>query len=252
MASSPRRVRATANDYLGKSSRGSLELFEAGLAVSKEVTDRLRVGTQLFSRDVGTLGNYRVNIDWAFIDYRHRPWLGLRAGHIKLPFGLYNEYADIDSGRLPVLMPQSIYPINSRDLLLAHTGFAGYGSLDLGRGGALDYQLFLGVFFIAPATASTVVASDVDSKYVTGGQVFWQAPIDGLRLGLSALRASIEYTVTLDQRRSTSTSTRGWSPRTSTARSRSPCAPASWRSGPSSTRAETGCSPPNTAGGCFV
>jgi outer membrane receptor protein involved in Fe transport len=63
---------STANDYLGKSSRGSFELFEAGLNVSKEVADRLRAGVQLFSRDVGKLGNYALTIDWAFIDYRYR------------------------------------------------------------------------------------------------------------------------------------------------------------------------------------
>ena len=31
-------------------------------------------------------------MDWAFLDYQWRPWLGLRAGIIKMPFGLYNEY----------------------------------------------------------------------------------------------------------------------------------------------------------------
>jgi len=190
---------STANDYLGKSSRGSLELFEAGLNVSKEITDQLRVGMQLFTRDVGKLGNYRVNIDWAYIDYRYRPWLGFRAGHIKLPFGLYNEYTDIDSARLPILMPQALYPINSRDVLLAHTGTALYGSRELGSAGALDYQVYLGSFFIAPATSATVAATEVDSKYVVGAQVFWRLPIEELRIGASALRTSIDYQFQLDQ-----------------------------------------------------
>jgi hypothetical protein len=189
---------STANDYLGKSSRGSLELFEAGLNVSKEVADRLRVGMQLFSRDVGKLGNYALSIDWAFLDYQYRPWLGFRAGHIKLPFGLYNEYSDIDSGRIAILLPQSVYPINSRDVLLAHTGFAAYGNLDLGSGGELDYQAFLGTFFINPDTATTVAAIEVDSRYVAGGQAIWSPPIEGLRVGASGLRAAIDYELVLD------------------------------------------------------
>ena len=191
---------STANDYLGKSSRGSLELFEAGLNVSKEVADRLRVGMQLFSRDVGKLGNYALQLDWAFVDYKYRPWLGFRAGHIKLPFGLYNEYSDIDSGRLAILMPQSVYPIGSRDVLLAHTGFAAYGTLDLGSGGELDYQGFLGTFFIDPNTASTVGSVEVDSRYVAGGQAIWSPPVEGLRIGASGLRASIDYALQLDQK----------------------------------------------------
>ena len=190
---------STANDYLGKSSRGTLELFEAGLNVSKEVADRLRVGMQLFTRDVGRLGNYALTLDWAFIDYQYREWLGFRAGHIKLPFGFYNEYADIDSARLAILMPQSVYPIDSRDFLLAHTGFAVYGTRELGNGGSLDYQAFLGTFLINPADNAVVTAADVDTKYVAGGQVTWNTPVEGLRIGASGLRTSIDYHLVLDQ-----------------------------------------------------
>ena len=76
------------------------------------------------------------------------PWLGLRAGRIKLPFGLYNEYSDIDSARLSILLPQSLYPTRSRDFLLAQTGFSLYGSRRPGDLGALDYQLAFGTIFV--------------------------------------------------------------------------------------------------------
>ena len=42
---------------------------------------------------------------------------------IRLPFGLYNDINDIDAARVPILLPQSIYPATSRDYLLAQTGF---------------------------------------------------------------------------------------------------------------------------------
>jgi hypothetical protein len=139
---------STDNDYLGRSERGSVEFLEAALNVSTEVTDRLRVGAQLFTRDLGPIGNYALTLDWAYLDYRWRDWLGLRAGRVKMPFGLYNEFSDIDSARLPILLPQSVYPIVDRDFLLAHTGFSLYGSYTLGGAGALDYQLFAGTIFI--------------------------------------------------------------------------------------------------------
>lgn len=189
---------STANDYLGKSSRGSFELFEAGLNVSAELSNQLRVGMQLFARDVGTLGNYAVNLDWAFIDYRWRRWLGVRAGHIKLPHGLYNEYTDIDAARVPILMPQGIYPIDSRDVLLAHTGFAAYGERALGDAQSVSYQLFAGTFSLEAQTSQQVSAVEVDAKYVVGGQLFWH-PLEGLRVGGSVLRTSIDYFVQLSQ-----------------------------------------------------
>lgn len=187
---------STANDYLGKSSRGSLELFEAGLTISAELSDQLRVGMQLFSRDVGTLGDYTIDLDWAYLDYRWKPWLGLRAGHIKLPFGLYNEYTDIDVARVSILMPQSLYPIDSRDVLLAHTGFSVYGEARTTIG-TLTYQLFGGTFLIEPASSAQARADSIDSKYVVGGQVFL-SPHEGLRVGASYLRASIDYFFTLE------------------------------------------------------
>src|SRR5690606_23782908 len=98
---------STANEYIGESSRGSLELFEAGINVSSEITDKLRAGVQLYARAFGQYRDLPPRLDWAFLDYRHERWLGLRAGVIKMPFGLYNEYADIDASRLPILLPQS-------------------------------------------------------------------------------------------------------------------------------------------------
>jgi hypothetical protein len=182
----------TANDYLGH--RASLEFFEAALNASTEPVDRLRIGMQLFARDIGNLGGYDATLDWAFIDYRWRDWLGLRAGHIKMPFGLYNEYADIDAARLSILLPQSVYPIESQDVLLAHTGFSLYGTIPLAAAGTLDYQLLGGTVTI-PATKGL---DSTSSKYLVGGQAFWH-PIEGLRAGFSLLRASIDYLFTLPQ-----------------------------------------------------
>jgi hypothetical protein len=191
---------STANDYLGRSSRGSLELFEAGLNVSADPAERLRVGIQLFSRSVGTLRDEAPRIDWAYLDYRWRDWLGMRAGVIKMPFGLYNEYVDIDSARLPILLPQSVYPVRNRDALLSHTGVSLYGIAPLGAAGELEYQGWLGILTV-PREAldiSGATLDEVDSKYVTGGQLFWHAPLDGLRVGATYLRTTIDFYLTLD------------------------------------------------------
>ena len=48
-----------------------------------QVTDRLRIGAQLYLRNVGELGNWHPVLDWGFADYRVRDWFGLRGGRVK-------------------------------------------------------------------------------------------------------------------------------------------------------------------------
>jgi hypothetical protein len=186
---------STANDYIGTSSRGSLELFEASINFSSELSDRLRAGLQLFARDYGNTEDTSARVDWAFLDYRWRQWLGFRAGIIKMPYGLYNEYTDVDAARLPILMPQSVYPYRNRDVLLSHRGLTLYGSHALGSAGELEYSAWFGTLSI-PRNALTLIGAElesVDTKYILGGRVFWSPPVDGLRIGVTAIQASIDF-----------------------------------------------------------
>jgi hypothetical protein len=38
----------------------------------------------------------------------------------------------------------------------------------------------------------------IDTKYVTGGQLYWHTPLDGLRVGGTFLQTSIDFNLTLD------------------------------------------------------
>jgi hypothetical protein len=190
---------STSNDAIGDSSRGSLKFFEAGINVSAQLTDRLRVGIQFVSRAVGDVSEVVPRLDWGFLDYRFFDWLGLRAGEIKMPLGLYNEYVSIEAARTAILLPQSLYPLRNRDALISHTGFALYGTVPLGPLGELSYQGWLGTLNI-PRSALTLVGASlnsVDTHYVAGGEAFW-SPLEGLRVGGTYLRASIDFHLTLD------------------------------------------------------
>jgi hypothetical protein len=188
--------KSTANNYLGESERGTLEFFEAALNVSTEVTDRLTAGIQFYARDLGPLNEYTPRLDWAYLSYRWREWLGFRAGRVKMPFGLYNEYIDIDSARPFVLLPQSVYPLRNRDFLLAHTGFSLYGSSPEGFLGALDYQFILATIYLPGLNEQEVIA--INNKYVSGGQVFWRLPVEGLRLGGSWIHTNLDAAFQID------------------------------------------------------
>jgi hypothetical protein len=147
-------------------------------------TDRLTLGVQIFSRKLGPLGDYRAIFDWYYLDYHWKDWLGVRAGRVKLPFGLYNDVSDIDAARTAVLLPPSIYPAQNRDFLLAQTGVEAYGYTRLGQAGALDYRLYAGTIFleVKPQPGSPFAVVDLKVPYVVGGRVQW-LPVDGLRLG---------------------------------------------------------------------
>lgn len=189
-------IKTTANDYLAKSKRGSFEFTEVGLNVTKSFDDNFRLGVQLFARDLGTLGNYRPQFDWFYLDYRFFDWLGIRAGRTKLPFGLYNEVNDIDSARVPILLPQGVYPVQSRDYLLAQTGGELYGDVSLRAAGDLEYRAYGGTIHVDTSTLGPTVAA-FDVPYMVGGRLMWRTPLSGLQVGgsLQALRFDFDYTV---------------------------------------------------------
>ena len=187
-------IKSTDNNYLADSKRGSFEFAEVGVNFTKSFTDQLRVGMQLFSRDLGPIGNYTPQFDWFYLDYRFWDWLGLRAGRTKLPFGLYNEVNDIDSARVPILLPQSVYPVTSRDYLLAQTGFELYGRLPLEAAGSLEYRAYGGTIYLdTSSSAATIQRTNV--PYLVGGRLMWQTPLEGLQAGgsLQALRLDFDY-----------------------------------------------------------
>jgi len=192
-------LRTTSNNYLAKSAspRGSFEMAEVGLNFTQTLSENLRTGIQLFARDLGPIGNYDIKADWFYLDFRWTDALGVRAGRIKLPFGLYNETNDIDAARVPILLPQSVYPSRSRDYLLAQTGVEVYGRLLTGAAGALDYRAYGGTIFLDATSppGSPIVVQELTVPYLFGGRLLWETPLEGLRVGASAQKLRLDTTL---------------------------------------------------------
>ena len=193
-------IKSTKNNYLVQhATRGSFELTEAAINFTQPLTDRLRMGLQLFTSQIGAVGDFRVEADWYYLDYRFADWLGLRAGRTKVPFGLYNEINEIDAARVPILLPQAVYPLLSRDLLLAETGLELYGYLRLAGAGGLEYRLYGGTLYSPPPAAmSGTTVTDFSIPYTAGGRLMWETPLEGLRVGGSylTLRANAAAAIT--------------------------------------------------------
>jgi hypothetical protein len=159
-----------------------------------------------------------------------------------MPFGLYNEGRDVDMLRTSIFLPQSIYNEKQRDFILAYEGAGAYGNFDLHGAGELDYHVYVGTLnvpdtgtgFWADLFASfsqdlePVVGLEFDREYVNddgtadasfrsmddsqvtfpwifGGAVNWTTPLEGLRLGSSAMQGRyniqtvLRYDVTIPE-----------------------------------------------------
>jgi hypothetical protein len=156
----------------------------------------LRLGIQIFARNIGPVGNFSAQFDWFYLDYQLFDWLGVRAGRTKLPFGLYNETNDVDMGRTAVLLPQSIYPISSRSFLLAQNGAEIYGVIPLSMLGDLEYRIYGGALTYNPSyEGNSDLIRKVRTPYLAGGRLMWKTPVGGLQMGASGqwLQLDLDY-----------------------------------------------------------
>ena len=123
-------VYTNTNNWLTmNTNQGSAAFTDFGGNVSTSVTDKLRVGAQLYDRNLGQLGQYHPSLDWAVADYRFKSWFGVRGGKVKTTLGLYNDTQDLDFLRIFALLPQSVYPTDLRDATIAHLGGDIYGNV---------------------------------------------------------------------------------------------------------------------------
>jgi len=205
-------MKSSKNNFLTRSKKGSFEINELGLTLSTNLTDRLRFGMQLFSRDLGDLGNNSVVLDWAFADYRLTNWLGIRLGKVKAPLGFYNEGRDTDFLRPMAFLPQGIYTEAYRGFIVAYQGAGLYGNILMDKLGDIGYHAFIGTGNISkdetlvkhlenilnmlePYTGITISNMSINTKLAAGGRVEWNTPLTGLRLGGSYLNYDSEFLV---------------------------------------------------------
>jgi hypothetical protein len=194
-------LKTSRNNYLGDTQNGSFEFNEAALSAQTQLAPDLRAGLQLFARDLGSIGNDRVGIDWAYVDYRWRDELGLRVGIVKVARGLYNECFDLDAVNPTVMLPQTVYDQRLRDFLVSTEGVSAYGTIGAGSAGSCEYELFCGTkslendgsvagFFRNAVYSSTTdyEISSMSLERMYGGSLTWSTPLHGLRVNGSCLR----------------------------------------------------------------
>jgi hypothetical protein len=180
------------NRYLAGEDGREYRNSTLGLAVDAAPSEHLRVVGQAFwnESDEGT----RAEFDYAFAEWKFSDSLRLRAGQVKMPFGLYGEVARVGTLRPFLDLPQAVYgPIG---LTGEHyRGLGVTGRHTLGDKWNLDYDVYGGGMvlreFLPPE--AFVLDEPIDStteieetKDLIGGRAMLETPVDGLKFGASA------------------------------------------------------------------
>lgn len=181
------------NNYLTmKTSQGSFAFTDGGVNMSTSLTDKLRVGAQAYSRNMGELGNGRVMVDWVLVDYKFNDWIGVRAGKVKTVLGLYNDSQDLSFLHTWAILPQSLYSLDLRGTNIAHIGADLYGTIRLKNLGLLSYTAYAGKTPEDPTGGyaygfkqSNIFVKSYGGR-VIGGDLRWNpSGVEGLTLGTS-------------------------------------------------------------------
>jgi hypothetical protein len=197
-------VYTNTNNWLTmNSNQGSGAFTDFGFNVSTNVTDRLRIGAQLYDRNLGQLGQYHPSLDWAVVDYRFKSWLGFRGGKVKTTLGLYTDSQDLDFLRTFALLPQSVYPTDLRDATIAHLGGDIYGNVSLvHRLGNLSYTAYAGHRSDSIHGGYVYLARQYGLDYSRygglqyGADLRWKTPLKGLLVGVSRMNEDISAQAT--------------------------------------------------------
>src|ERR1700722_11779419 len=174
------------------SSDGSPAWTEAVLNIGAQPIPKLRIGVQGRYFLLGNFGN-EITLDWAAVDYTAGARLGAPLGKVKPPSGLFNDIQDIDPSYMWSLLPQSIYPISSRNSILAHYGGLAYGTLsEGGKFGKLEYrgwggerQIGSGDGYLLVQAESGLLLPNGIGGATYGAAVHWRTPLPGLMIGAS-------------------------------------------------------------------
>ena len=194
-------IGSTNNRFFGDSRDGvSTEFTEAGLHGTWQALDAVRLSGQALYRRAGQSDKDGLRVDYAQADWQFYQTevsqLGLKFGKVKLPYGLYNETRDVPFTRSGILLPQSVYVDNSRNLLLAAPGVFLHGA-SVQEYGATDFLLG----WVRPDFDSASVEysflgntrpGKLNGKGAIGARLRWDIPTD-TTLMLTYANARADY-----------------------------------------------------------
>ncbi len=125
-------VHTSDNNFSGRSDDNiSIDFRELGINGSWKINPDLQIAMQVLWRDQGEMDEDGLRIDYGLVDYSFYSTetflVGIKAGRVPNPYGLYNDTRDVASTRPSIFLPQSIYFDRTRNLSLSADGGYFYG-----------------------------------------------------------------------------------------------------------------------------
>lgn len=186
-------------NYLGDT-KDTLDMFSNEVTVNgtHQFANGLRFGAQIYGY---RLDDFRdLTVDFAQFTYSFSEAFGIRVGRGKQAIGLYGDTQDIDIIRPLALLPLNAYPKTMRTNGASYDGAALYGSLSLQAGGSLDYHVYGGIparyrsddpWLLVMNDSAPLSVTDVnDPGRLIAGDLYWNTPVEGLKVGGSIARTT--------------------------------------------------------------
>ena len=196
------------NNLFGESTDGgSLGFTEIGANASWVPRPDVQLAIQGLSRRAGGASEGEPELDFALLDYAAVETvdrrLGVRAGRVRLPLGLYNDTRDVAFTRPSILLPQSIYFDRARELAISGDGILFYAEE---RGAWGNFMLdFAGPYFQRIGTENAEfgifgfeLPGDLESRVSFMGRLIYETPVQGLRLAITGARLLAKYNPRFD------------------------------------------------------
>ena len=192
------------NNFYTDTKDGSFQFNELGVNINSRISPVMTAGVQIISYTIGELGKNELAVDWGYADMTLNPYLGFKAGILKVPVGFYNEIRDIDMSLLYIYLPSSVYAIRERDTSLRLSGLGIYGEFPIFFFGDIGYQIVGGRPDMDETKGSSKIfedinpsweISDVDIDTTYTVDIKWHPPLPGLLIGFTYQYSSLQMTV---------------------------------------------------------
>jgi len=178
---------------------GSFNYRELGLNASWQPNSRVFLAGQILARDAGDTSEADPRMDYLNLSVDLVEGLagklGIRAGRVKTPYGLYNDTRDVIFTRPSILMPHGVYQEGAgfRNLLFSADGVMGYGQWNHGDNNLEAQFLWVDDFTADDQDAQGFtntpgLPGTLDFKNVWGFRLIESLFVDRLRLGFTWLQ----------------------------------------------------------------
>lgn len=179
-------------DYLIADKDGNYSFAQMALAFSKNLTDDLRIFTQV--KFTNFESDEETTLDYAFVEWSATDSLKLRFGKARNPFGLYSETFDVGTTRPFLFLPHGMYGKFAFAQYFKGIGLSGlhftegdWGfNYDLYFGSQEVEASFAGVLQVAPSFYVDIgTHANMTLNETFGGRAVVSTPIEGLSFGAS-------------------------------------------------------------------